>query len=119
VSNELNYVEQTSWILFLKYLNDLEEDKITGAALSGKTYHYILDEKYRWNSWASPKAPDGKLDPNAARAGDDLRDFIDVVDGPRFCCQTEKHELSHLYKVKIKNMSITSRPLFATVTPHR
>jgi type I restriction enzyme M protein len=26
-SSELDYVEQTSWILFLKYLDDLEKDK--------------------------------------------------------------------------------------------
>jgi len=38
-SSELDYVEQTSWILFLKYLDDLEEkDRKTVAELSGKTY---------------------------------------------------------------------------------
>lgn len=26
-SNELDYVEQTSWILFLKYLDDLEDER--------------------------------------------------------------------------------------------
>src|ERR1035437_6445708 len=76
VSNELDYVEQTSWVLFLKYLNDLEEDKKTEAALSGKPYDYILGEKYRWTSWASPQPPDSKLDHNVALAGDDLRDFV-------------------------------------------
>ncbi len=37
-SSELDYVEQTSWVLFLKYLNDLEKDKATAAELTGKTY---------------------------------------------------------------------------------
>ena len=37
-SSELDYVEQTSWILFLKYLDDLEKDKQTSAELSNKTY---------------------------------------------------------------------------------
>jgi type I restriction enzyme M protein len=27
--NELDYVEQTSWVLFLKYLDDLERDRAT------------------------------------------------------------------------------------------
>ena len=36
-SSELDYVEQTSWVLFLKYLHDLEEDKKTAAELSGKS----------------------------------------------------------------------------------
>jgi type I restriction enzyme M protein len=36
--SELDYVEQTSWILFLKYLDDLEKDRSTAAELTGKTY---------------------------------------------------------------------------------
>ncbi len=27
VANELDYVEQTSWVLFLKYLHDLENER--------------------------------------------------------------------------------------------
>jgi type I restriction enzyme M protein len=29
--SELDYVEQTSWILFLKYLDDLERDRATAS----------------------------------------------------------------------------------------
>ena len=32
--SELDYVEQTSWVLFLKYLDDLEKDKENAAAFS-------------------------------------------------------------------------------------
>ncbi|OGA11230.1 MAG: hypothetical protein A2W68_01465 [Betaproteobacteria bacterium RIFCSPLOWO2_02_64_14] len=35
-TTELDYTEQTSWLLFLKYLDGLEEDKATEAALEGK-----------------------------------------------------------------------------------
>ncbi|HFC11183.1 MAG TPA: SAM-dependent DNA methyltransferase [Candidatus Kaiserbacteria bacterium] len=73
---ELDYVEQTSWILFLKYLDDLEEDKKKSAILSGKKYEYILSPEYRWIAWACPKDGDGKLDYNKALDGDDLRDFV-------------------------------------------
>jgi len=76
-SNELDYVEQTSWILFLKYLDDLEEDRLTEAALAGKgAYQYIIDEKFRWTAWAVPKTSDGKIDHNTAMTGDDLMDFV-------------------------------------------
>lgn len=34
-SNELDYVEQSSWILFLKYLHDLESEKRLHAELGG------------------------------------------------------------------------------------
>ena len=76
-TTELDYTEQTSWLLFLKYLDGLEQDKAMEAALDGKKYAFSLDEAYRWESWAAPKGKDGKLDHNKAKTGDDLRDFVD------------------------------------------
>ena len=76
-SSELDYVEQTSWILFLKYLDDFEKDKKTAAQLSGKRYTGISGPQYRWDVWAAPKGKDGKLDHHKALSGDDLRDFVD------------------------------------------
>lgn len=75
-SSELDYVEQTSWILFLKYLDDLEKDKKTAAELSGKSYAPIISQEYRWETWAAPKNKDGKLDHHLALTGDDLGDFV-------------------------------------------
>src|SRR6202142_1953028 len=75
-TTELDYTEQTSWLLFLKYLDGLEQDRADVAALEGKKYTYILDKAYRWEGWAAPKGKDGKLDHNAAMTGDDLRDFV-------------------------------------------
>ena len=76
-TTELDYTEQTSWLLFLKYLDGLEQDKADEAKLEGKKYAYILDKPYRWESWAAPKDKNGKLDHNAALTGDDLREFVD------------------------------------------
>ena len=76
-TTELDYTEQTSWLLFLKYLDGLEQDKAMEAELEGKGYSFILDEPYRWETWAAPKGPDSKLDHNKALTGDDLRDFVD------------------------------------------
>ena len=167
-ATELDYIEQTSWILFLKYLDDLEETKRTEAALAGKHYGYILSPEYRWNAWACPKNGEGKLDHNKALDGDDLKDFannklfpylkkfraekadtidykigeifhelknkissgytlrkiLNIVDGMHFRLYEEKHELSHLYEAKIKNMGnagrnggeyYTPRPLIKTI----
>lgn len=75
-SSELDYIEQTSWILFLKYLDDLEKDRVTVAELTGKVYTPIIDEEYRWTVWAMPKK-NGKLDHQVALTGDDLTDFVD------------------------------------------
>jgi len=153
-TTELDYTEQTSWLLFLKYLDALEHQKAMEAGLEGRKYSYVLDPPYRWETWAAPKK-DGKLDHNAAQTGPDLADFvnlklfpylhdfkqkatgpdtleykigqifgeiknkihsgyilrdiIDHIDELRFNSQAEKHELSHLYEAKIKNMGNAGR----------
>ena len=72
----LKYTEQSSWLLFLKYLDGLEQDRAVEAEVEGKKYSFILDSRYRWGSWATPKGKDGKIDHNKALVGDDLRDFV-------------------------------------------
>ncbi len=91
--SELDYVEQTSWIIFLKYLDDLERERQTKAELVGKDYEGIVADKYRWEIWAAPKlrqaqlrqaqlssphggGREGALDHQKALTGDDLKDFV-------------------------------------------
>jgi type I restriction enzyme M protein len=154
-TTELDYTEQTSWILFLKYLDALEEERKTTAAIQGRKHAYILEKPYRWESWAAPKDKDGNLDRNRAQTGEDLIDFVngklfpylqgfksregdansieykigeifgeiknkvhngynlreilDQIDELEFRSQTQKHELSHLYEAKIRNMGNAGR----------
>ena len=70
--SELDYIEQTSWILFLRYLDDLELEKSDEAELKGLSYNFILDEEYRWSNWAMPKKADGTLDHHKAMARNDV-----------------------------------------------
>ncbi len=77
-TTELDYTEQTSWLLFLKYLDGLEQDRATEAELEGKKYTYLLDRPYRWDTWAAPKDAAGHVDHNKAMTGDDLRDFVNA-----------------------------------------
>lgn len=153
--SELDYIGQTSWVMFLRYLDELERDKADEAELKGEDYQFILDEKYRWENWAMPKGDDGKLDHNAIKTGTDLIGFVDGVlfpylaafkqkaDSPQsieykigeifselknkiqsgyilreileyadelpFRASKDKHELSHLYETKIKNMGNAGR----------
>ena len=84
-SSELDYVEQTSWILFLKYLDDLEKDRRDAAELAGRKYTPIIANEFKWDVWAAPKLAlsngegngNGKLDHHKAMTGDDLIEFVD------------------------------------------
>lgn len=69
-ASELDYTEQTSWLLFLKYLDDLEQERALKAEFEGEKYQFILDEKHRWSTWAVPHDKDKLL------TGDDLIDYI-------------------------------------------
>src|SRR3954471_20411834 len=71
-TTELDYTEQTSWLLFLKYLDGLEQDRADIAALEGKKYTYLLDPPYRWDVWAAPKKADGTPDRQKSLGGKDL-----------------------------------------------
>jgi len=75
-TTELDYVEQTSWLLFLKYLDDLEGERAIQAELAGRAYTPIIDARHRWSVWAAPNDAGGKLDHNKALTGPDLIDYV-------------------------------------------
>ena len=72
----MDRIEQISWILFLKYLNDQEEEKEKKAKLDGKKYKRIIKKEYQWEQWAAPKTKDGKPDHNKELIGGGLIDFV-------------------------------------------
>jgi type I restriction enzyme M protein len=76
LASELDYAEQASWLLFLKYLDDLEQERQDEAGLEGTDYTPILDQAYRWSSWAAPEGNDGKIDHDKAATGPDLIDYV-------------------------------------------
>ena len=74
-STELDYIEQTSWVLFLKYLSDLEQEKEAGSKLKNQKYEQIFDKQFRWSNWAYP-IKNGKIDHNKSLTGNDLIKFV-------------------------------------------
>lgn len=76
-SSELDYIEATSWLLFLKYLDDFENDKASAAKLNGEIYTPLINDEFKWTTWAAPKTADGKIDYNKALTGEDLKEFVD------------------------------------------
>lgn len=100
-STELDYVEQSSWVLFLKYLDDFEKERSASASLTGSQYAPIMEDKYRWKTWATPKDQDGRSDLNAALTGDDLLDFVNGELWPYLASfkQTAKNPRTIEYKI--------------------
>ena len=74
--SELDYIEQKSWVLFLKYLDDLEKTRQMEAMLQDTTYTPIIAEGYRWSDWAMPRTATGDYDIHNALVGDDLIEFV-------------------------------------------
>jgi len=159
--SELDYIGQTSWVMFLRYLDELEQDKADEAELQGLEYQYILADEFQWSNWAMPRklkkgsVSEVELDHHAAMTGPDLiefvdhklfpylaafkhsadhaqtieykigeifselknkiqtgyslRDILEYADELPFRSTKDKHELSHLYETKIKNMGNAGR----------
>ncbi len=53
----LEYIEHLAWLLFLRFLDAQEEEWEAQAQMEGKPYSPILDEPYRWSSWATKDWP--------------------------------------------------------------
>jgi type I restriction enzyme M protein len=75
-STELDYAEQSSWILFLKWLDDYEKEKETKAKLENKKFKPTLDKEFQWSTWAIVKDKSGKVDFNKTLTGPDLKKFV-------------------------------------------
>lgn len=73
-----DYMAQMSWILFLKYLDDLEETRKSEAVFHGTEYAPLFKQEFRWSSWAAPKNADGTRDISAQMTGDDLIEFVNL-----------------------------------------
>lgn len=81
LSGELDRLPQLTWIMFLKFLDDLEQLRETEAVLEGNVFQPAVEEPYRWRDWA---AIEGGI------TGDELVAFVnqeqavlpDGTDGP-------------------------------------
>ena len=78
ISGAMHYTEQISWILFLKFLHDYEDNKYDEAKLEGTKYKYVIEPSFRWDLWACPKDNNGKIDLKKQQTGDDLKDFVNT-----------------------------------------
>jgi type I restriction enzyme M protein len=57
LNGDLDRLPMLTWIMFLKFLDDLEQIRETDAKLAGKRFRQTIEQPYRWRDWAAK--PDG------------------------------------------------------------
>src|SRR3954469_19029172 len=67
LNGDLDRLPLLTWIMFLKFLDDLEMQREVGAELAGKKFRPAIAFPYRWRDWAG--SPQGIT-------GDELLSFI-------------------------------------------
>ena len=75
LNGDLDRLPMLTWIMFLKFLDDLEQIRETDMKLAGKRFRPAIEPPYRWRDWAAK--PDGIT-------GDELIKFVnnDEAIGP-------------------------------------
>src|SRR5216684_5501189 len=53
LNGDLDRLPLLTWIMFLKFLDDLEAQRQQGAALAGKKFRPAVEPPYRWRDWAA------------------------------------------------------------------
>lgn len=74
LNGDLDRLPQLTWLLFLKFLDDLEVADDVDAVVGGRTHQPLIDSPYRWRDWAGPKSP---------LTGDDLIAFVNGEEAVR------------------------------------
>lgn len=67
LNGDLDRLPLLTWIMFLKFLDDLEQQREEEAKLAGEKFKPAIDKPYRWRDWAAD--PEGIT-------GDELLAFI-------------------------------------------
>ena len=56
LSTDLDRLPMLTWIMFLKFLDDMEQVEQAKAEMRGERYHPAIEPPYRWRDWAGREA---------------------------------------------------------------
>jgi len=74
LNGDLDRLPLLTWIMFLKFLDDLEHQREDETKLAGKKFKAAIEAPYRWRDWAA--------DPQGI-TGDELLSFINAEEAVR------------------------------------
>src|SRR5271157_5474294 len=63
LSGDLDRLPMLTWIMFLKFLDDMEDLRAEEAKLAGKRLRPAIEPPYRWRDWAAPRDGVGMTGP--------------------------------------------------------
>src|SRR5438876_1468203 len=61
LNGDLDRLPMLTWIMFLKFLDDMEHVREEETKLAGKKFRQAIDPPYRWRDWADK--PEGMTGP--------------------------------------------------------
>ena len=74
LNGDLDRLPMLTWIMFLKFLDDMEQIREEETKMSGKRFRAALEPPYRWRDWAAK--PEGVT-------GDELIAFVNNEEAVR------------------------------------
>src|ERR1017187_7001692 len=134
LNGDIDRLPMLTWVMFLKFLDDLEAIHEQKAALAGNPYKALIQSPYRWRDWAGKEdgitgddlkrfindqevgGTNGSKDQrdvivnifrgvvNRMDSGFLLREIVNKVNSIHFSSTEEIHTLSHLYESMLKEM---------------
>lgn len=106
LNGDLDRLPVLTWVMFLKFLDDLERVHEDEAALAGEVFHPAVEPPYRWRDWAADK--DGVTGP-------DLLAFINADEATRPDGTRGPGLFAHLRALRGQNGGRDRRDVIATV----
>jgi type I restriction enzyme M protein len=106
LNGDLDRLPVLTWIMFLKFLDDLERVHEDEAELAGEPFHPAIERPYRWRDWAADKA---------GITGPDLLSFINADEPIRPDGTKGAGLFAHLRALRGRNGGRDRRDVIATV----
>jgi type I restriction enzyme M protein len=106
LNGDLDRLPVLTWVMFLKFLDDLERMHEDEASLAGEPFHAAIEPPYRWRDWAAQR--DGITGP-------DLLAFINADEATRPDGTRGPGLFAHLRSLRGMNGARDRRDVVATV----
>lgn len=106
LNGDLDRLPMLTWVMFLKFLDDMERIEADEAVMEGRAFHPAIEPPYRWRDWAA--APDGITGP-------DLLSFVTAEEAIRLDGTRGPGLFAYLRGLRGRNGVRDRRDVVATV----